>query len=255
MKYRISETDINYPLEGLYAHNPVMGCTKVCAVGDECFALKASKMREDRPGWPMDFRQPELFRARMEPAFPAKCKNVLVGFMSDVADWHNIEFEPGKSVFQREVEIIEKHDKIRFFMLTKRPAQAYKTLACMFQLPNLWLGITATDIIEYQDRMNVMGDYDFRENVWVSAEPWRGPAPQVTANYGQTSPSWVVLGGQSGGRGEPLAHDVAALTRDRCERVNIPFLFKQWGKGATEGNSIENGFPLLDGRTHLEVPA
>jgi hypothetical protein len=43
---------------------------------------------------------------------------------------------------------------------------------------------------------------------------------------------WVIVGGETGKNARPLYPDWVRDIRDQCAAVNVPFLFKGWGKFA-----------------------
>lgn len=47
---------------------------------------------------------------------------------------------------------------------------------------------------------------------------------------------WVVVGGESGHGARPMHPDWARALRDQCAAAGVPFLFKQWGEWAPQGD-------------------
>ena len=103
-------------------------------------------------------------------------------------------------------------------------------------LSNVWLGVSA----ENQDTLNerIVPLLETPAAVrWLSAEPLLeevfvfdldGP---IDVPDGMDSPlHWVVCGGESGPRARPMSAMWARSLRDQCERVGVPFFFKQWGE-------------------------
>ena len=120
---------------------------------------------------------------------------------------------------------------------------------------HVWLGVSAEDQPTVNERIPVLLETPAAVR-WLSAEPLLeevyvfdldGP---IDLWDGQASPlHWVVCGGESGPRARPMDPDWARSLRDQCERVNVPFFFKQWG-----GVRPKAGGRVLDGRTWDGMP-
>jgi len=41
---------------------------------------------------------------------------------------------------------------------------------------------------------------------------------------------WVLVGGESGSKARPIKKEWVLSIKDKCDRLNIPFFFKQWGR-------------------------
>lgn len=61
---------------------------------------------------------------------------------------------------------------------------------------------------------------------------------------------WVIVGGESGAGARPMQPEWVRSLRDQCERVQVPFFFKQWG-GVRKSKAGRE----LDGRTYDGLPA
>ena len=122
-------------------------------------------------------------------------------------------------------------------------------------MPHVWLGVSAEDQETVNERIVPLLETPAAVR-WLSAEPLLeevyvfdldGP---IDLWDGQASPlHWVVCGGESGPRARPLDPDWARSLRDQCERVNVPFFFKQWG-----GPRPKSHGRVLDGRTWDGMP-
>ena len=60
---------------------------------------------------------------------------------------------------------------------------------------------------------------------------------------------WVIVGGESGPGARPLRLEWAESVRQQCERIGVPFFFKQWG-----GVRKSQGGRELNGRTYDDRP-
>lgn len=73
----------------------------------------------------------------------------------------------------------------------------------------------------------------------------RGNIPAISTDpqfgVGSTpmrSIDWVIVGGESGAGARPMSTLWARSLRDQCDRVGVPFLFKQWGEWAPAGMRV-----------------
>jgi protein gp37 len=69
---------------------------------------------------------------------------------------------------------------------------------------------------------------------FLSIEPLLGPIGRLSLK----GIDWVIVGGESGPKARPLEKQWVEDIQRLCERRNVPFFFKQWGK--TEFNADEN---------------
>ena len=141
----------------------------------------------------------------------------------------------------------------------------------MWPLPNVWLGTSVEDQVTTDTRVPYLLDTPAAVR-WISAEPLLGPvdlkprefAEQcIRCGEGPNAPhdhmdgyrtrglDWVVAGGESGNQARPANPQWFRDLRDQCAKVDIPFLFKQWGEWVSvsevEGPGEHHTFP--DGRT------
>jgi protein gp37 len=61
--------------------------------------------------------------------------------------------------------------------------------------------------------------------------------------------NWVIVGGESGPKARPMGSEWVTDIRDQCQRVGVPFFFKQWG-----GVNKKKTGRVLEGRTWSELP-
>ena len=147
-----------------------------------------------------------------------------------------------------------------FQPLTKRPerACAYLTSRLPKPLPNVWMGTTTENDVEYHRRWpHLAATPAYRR--FVSCEPVLGPIGNL-AFGGFGLPDWVICGGESGPHARPMQPAWAEALRDQCAVAGIPFFFKQWGEWAPHGpNHMQRvgkkrAGSLLDGREHKAFP-
>jgi protein gp37 len=60
---------------------------------------------------------------------------------------------------------------------------------------------------------------------FLSLEPLLGPLPDLELD----GIDWVIVGGESGPGARPMKEKWVLDIKQKCEKENIPFFFKQWG--------------------------
>ena len=81
---------------------------------------------------------------------------------------------------------------------------------------------------------------------FLSVEPLLGPIPRLPL----TEIDWVIVGGESGPGARPMKAEWVRQIRDRCDALNVPFFFKQWG-----GVNKKRTGRHLDNRTWDDLPS
>ena len=81
--------------------------------------------------------------------------------------------------------------------------------------------------------------------MFLSREPLLGALPHLDLE----GIDWVIVGGESGPGARPMRPQWVRDIRKQCQRVDVPFFFKQWG-----GLQKKRTGRLLDGRTWDEMP-
>jgi protein gp37 len=95
-------------------------------------------------------------------------------------------------------------------------------------LPNVWIG-TSIESDDYCRRADELRQVPAAVR-FLSCEPLFGPLP----NLDLTGLDWVIVGGESGHGARPMHPDWPRSLRDECQRLGVPFFFKQWGEWAPE---------------------
>jgi len=80
---------------------------------------------------------------------------------------------------------------------------------------------------------------------FLSLEPLLGPL----YNLNLKGLDWVIVGGESGPGARPMDPLWVKDIQNQCQRVGVPFFFKQWG-----GVNKKKAGRLLQGRTWDEMP-
>src|SRR6266852_3334983 len=91
------------------------------------------------------------------------------------------------------------------------------------------------------ERLQAMGQENYRNGFRLTLQPHH--------DLDIRGIDWVIVGGESGSKAQPMDPTWAIDLRDQCRRAEVPFFFKQWG-----GNDKKQAGRLLDGRTWDQMP-
>jgi protein gp37 len=220
--------------------NPITGCTKVSPGCAHCYAermalrLKAMGQPNYRNGFELTLHDHVL-------ELPLQWKKPQMIFVNSMSDLFH-EDVPSDFIV-RIFDIMRRADWHVFQVLTKRSSRLAELASDLPWPQNVWMGVTV-ESHRYTFRID-----DLRRTgahiKFVSLEPLLGPIRDLDVR----EVDWVIVGGESGPRARPMKRSWATQIRDRCQRANVPFFFKQWG-GV---NKKRNG-RILDGRTWDEMP-
>ncbi|MBP2232544.1 protein gp37 [Azospirillum agricola] len=252
--------------------NPWLGCTKLSAACDNCYAEPlvvcrlggawgsgAPRRRTAASTWkaPLSWDRKAAKEGRRMRVFCASLADV---FDAEVPDaWRDDLFG-----------LICSTPHLDWLLLTKRPAVARKYLgdqdrigaawcdathkvlggadpgpAPQWPLPNVWLGTTVEDQKMADLRIPLLLETPAAVR-FLSMEPLLGPVSipglyPVGEDGIVTTPAldWVIAGGESGPGARPTHPDWFRSVRDQCAEAGVPFLFKQHGDWVS---SAEIGF-------------
>lgn len=223
-----------------HTFNPWIGCTRISAACDNCYAASMSHRR----GW-----------ARFEAGAPRK--RTTAAYWRQPLLWNKKAAAAGKRAkvfgpsladpFDAEVDdawrtdylgVIEATPWLDYILLTKRPQVAAKFFAGRKVPDNLWPGITTEDQKMLDLRAPIICSIPAKVHV-MSAEPLLGELDaRKYLGTGDRSLSWVITGGESGPKARPSHPDWFRSMRDQCSSAGVPFFFKQWGEW-TPGENVE----------------
>jgi protein gp37 len=264
-----------------HTFSPWVGCTKVSAACDNCYAESWSKRSGSPELWQGERRrtsssywqQPAKWDRQAKKqgtrfrVFPSLCdpfdNQVPSRWRDDFWYW------------------IEQTPNLDWLLLTKRP----QNIAKMLPDPrtgvkpwgagwrNVWLGTTAEDETEYRRRWPFLAAIPAVVR-FISYEPALGHLGEAIHAH-TTRPDWFICGGESGPNARPMHPRWARSLRDQCKAAGVPFHFKQWGslhpvyanppdQEGTDFMCRPDGSPvtvrgpknyrLLDGVEHNEFP-
>jgi len=174
-----------------------------------------------------------------EPLLWSKPKMVFVNSMSDL--FH--EDVPTKFI-QRVFHIMEQAYWHRFQILTKRSERLLELDSKLSWNHNIWMGVSVENQ-EYAFRIDHLRKTGAKIK-FISFEPLLGPIRALNLR----GIDWVIVGGESGHHARPMHVSWPVDIRNQCQRMKVPFFFKQWG-----GPNRKKTGRKLEGRTWDEIPA
>ncbi len=236
----------------VHTFNPWIGCTRVSAACDFCYAEvwdnrfggnrwgpKADRRRTKTWGNPVKWQR----RAAKSGVRP----RVFCASLADVFDNHkSIEDSWRKELWK----LIKDTPDLDWLLLTKRPQNIVRYLPDDWGdgYPNVWLGVSTENREEMLRRGKVLATIPAAGTFW-SAEPLIGDLGVIPADI---MPTWVIAGGESGPEFRKSDPDWFRSIRDQCANADVPFLFKQWGgKSQPEIKALGR---KLDGVVHDGYP-
>lgn len=207
--------------------NPVTGCTKISAGCANCYA-KTMAIRLRHMGHPLYTNgfdvtvQPD--HVFDKPYSWRKARRVFVCSMGDL--FHkDVPYHAIRKAF----DVMINTSRHTYYLLTKRPdrmAQAYWDIVKAEAYDHIWYGTTVENHDAMIQRLPALGEIS-SPNLFVSCEPLLGP---VALNGWTNLLSWIIVGGENGGRGSrPMHPSWATDLRNQAIDELIPFFFKQWG--------------------------
>lgn len=243
--------------------NPVVGCKRVSAGCDHCYAFALHDKRHVAwkrgtfPTAPAQYHKPfsqvQLMPERLDdPLHWRKPRMVFVNSMSDL--FH--EDVPGS--FINDVWMTMRNAKRHTYqILTKRPERLLewtRTKANATGWPigeiwprNVWLGVSVENQQAADERIPILLEAPAPVR-FLSCEPLLGPVslyPYLTAQPGSLGVElrgvglsgsvyvpgihWVIVGGESGPHARVMALPWAYMLQQQCDVAGVPLFVKQLG--------------------------
>jgi protein gp37 len=241
--------------------NPLVGCTKVSAGCDHCYAeTLVSRFAGKNKGFPNPFDvvtiRPDRF-LEQPLRWPAP-RRIFVNSLADL-----FHADVPDDFIARVFAVMAMAPQHTFQLLTKRQARMRALLRSpefeaaaaqashayrkngpsdwaahwTWPLPNVWLGVSVENQQWADIRIPALLDTPAAVR-FISAEPLLDRvdlARYLPSSYmapDQCSLDWVIAGGESGPEARPMHPAWPRLLRDQCHDTGVAFLFKQWGEWA-----------------------
>ena len=246
-----------------HTFNPWIGCTKVGAGCDNCYAKADFDDRKHRVTWgagqarsrTKTWGDPVRWNKQHEAFFSANGsrQRVFCASLADVFD-NEVPAEWRMDLFK----LISDTPNLDWLILTKRVGNVMPMCSgdsLMFDVicERVWLGATIVNQAEADRDIPKLLAVPAAKR-FLSMEPllgpvdlthWIGLQPAIGATTYRDDEDiyrcdltgtpvdgidWVIVGGESGPNARPMHPDWARSLRDQCEAAGVPFLFKQWGE-------------------------
>ncbi len=220
--------------------NPVSGCTKISNGCENCYAERMAKRLQamGTKGYEDGFKVTLHPDSLEKPLKMKKAQMIFVNSMSDM--FHkDIPDEYIMKIF----EVMNKAHWHTFQVLTKRPERLAQMASKLNWTKNIWMGVTV-ESNDYVDRVDYLRNLDIKVK-FLSVEPLIDSVDKMDYK----GIDWVIVGGESGYGCREIKKEWVLEVKEKCEKENIPFFFKQWG-GV---NKKKNG-RLLDGKIYDGMP-
>ena len=200
-------------------------------------------------------------------------------FTNSMSDWAHDAISD--DFLHKTFDVMESNPEVVFQLLTKRPIRARKVLVGRYGntgVPaNFWVGTTAesNDVKGRVDVLRSIQDRTGAMTAFLSVEPIVGPTDQVDF----TGMSWIITGGESGGRARVMQRAWLMSAIEQAKSKGIALWHKQSGQPRSHPNwsqvpaglgvgagfqwLIDNGLEHLpgekggatvDGQTYRELP-
>lgn len=241
-KSKISWTDNTF--------NPWIGCTRVSAGCEHCYAEVQNKCHKWNggtwgPGSPRKTTTDENWR--MPVTWNAKAAKLGKRFRVFCASLADVFDDEGPSEARERLwQLIRRTPNLDWLILTKRP-QNYKRF-----LPadwgegyhNVWLGVTCENQKQGIPRVDILRNTPAKVR-FLSCEPLLEDVSSVDL----MGINWVILGGESGPKSREFKVEWARSMRYRCAEAGVPFFMKQLGAAPTEAsNRFQVEHKTFDGK-------
>ena len=229
--------------------NPWVGCTKISAACDFCYAEGWAKRTGHPELWAGERRRTSASNWAQPIKWNRRAKESgrrLKVFCASLADWLDNQAE---QQWREDLAVlIDETPHLDWLLLTKRP-QNFDRYAPWHHddvPPNVWLGITAENQTELDRRWHYIADAQARVH-FISYEPALGP---LSLRDTYPAPDWIIVGGESGSKARPFDIAWAQAIVDETRRTGIACFVKQLGS-----LPIRAGYPLENHRGKGGDPA
>lgn len=214
-----------------HTFNPWWGCVRLSPACAHCYA-EAWARRVGMDLWggaaPRRFfgeshwREPLRWNAEAKRS-GARAR-VFCASMADVFE-PRADLDPWREKLWSLIDITPHLD---WLLLTKRPGHIKHVYPWTHQArDNVWLGTTAENQRWADRRIERLLTVNARVR-FLSCEPLLSSI-DLRPWLKEKQISWIIAGGESGGKARPTHPNWVRALRDQCEDYDVPFHFKQWG--------------------------
>jgi protein gp37 len=219
--------------------SPWLGCTKVSAGCDNCYAERITNEGGDN-FWGPDARR--LFTSDRYWSKPLDWNRTAreAGqrrqvFCSSMSDW--AEGRPDQTRSRERLwQLIPRTPWLDWLLLTKRPQAIpalYPTAWQQNPAPNVWLGTSVENQYWLDNRWGHLREVPAVVH-FLSVEPLLEQVALPDDFLARGKQAWCIVGGESGEAARPMSPNWVRRLRDQCVEAGVPFHFKQWGEWAPD---------------------
>src|ERR1041384_126074 len=220
--------------------NPVTGCSKISPGCKHCYAerlaerLEAMGSRRYRNGFKVTLQSDIV-------DLPLRWRQPRVIFVNSMSDLFHIDIPD--DYITKVFATMQAASWHTFQILTKRPNRLASISSSLPWPQNVWMGVSVESpeyVIRITDLLKVPAAVRF-----LSVDTLLAPIPKLPLR----GIDWVIVGGESGPNARPMKGEWVQEIRQRCEKLQVPFFFKQWG-----GTNKKAAGRELDGKTWDGMP-
>ncbi len=245
--------------------NPVVGCKRVSAGCDHCYAFQLHDQRHIAwkrgrfPTAPKQYHVPfstaQLMPERLsDPLHWRKPRRIFVNSMSDL--FHE---QVPDSFIEQVWDTMRRTPQHTYQILTKRPER----MASLCQrinstpLPNVWLGTSVENQAAADERIPALCRTPAAIR-FLSCEPLLGFVtilPHLIGYHTDNLLDWVIIGGESGPHARPMEMRWVDLLMAECEHAAVACFVKQLGSVWAKAHhaSDSHGGTMDEWPEHLRV--
>jgi protein gp37 len=231
--------------------NPWIGCQKVSAGCDHCYAETLMDKRLHRVEWgphgerrrtsAANWREPIIWNRHFS-AFQAQHGHRQRVFCASLADVFDNKAPDGARGDLW--TMINATPQIDWLLLTKRP-ENIGLMAPAVIPPNVWIGTTCEDQAAFDRRWPMLQKVPARVR-FISYEPAIGP---LTITGHKVMPDWLIAGGETGQGHRWAKPQWFYAIKHECEEEAVPFFMKQMsGRTPIPEDLLVRQFPFGGGR-------
>lgn len=209
-------------------YNPTVGCRKISEGCNNCYAEKQHKRLQNMglEKYNRPFEVVRLYEPHLD--IPSRTKKPTVFFVNSMSDLFHSDLK--ESDLLKVFKEMNSNPQHIFQILTKRPLNIIGHN--LNWTDNIWLGVTI-ESAKYLHRAEILQQKIPAKHKFISFEPliespFKSPWMEDHDCY---KVDWIIVGGEMGNKARVLQPNWVAILRDFAKYENIPFFFKQWGKG------------------------
>lgn len=221
-----------------HTFNPWIGCTKVNALCEHCYAETMMAKRYKRVVWgptgtrsrtgKPNWRKPVNWNREARAAKVRR--RVFCASLADVYEERQELTEWRTELFQ----LIDETQYLDWLTLTKRPQNIGPMWAASAEADhseftyrrNVWLG-TSVGTQDTADKLvpELIRWRHLAPVLFLSVEPLLGPIDHLPL----ADIDWAIVGGESGAGARPMEEEWVLSIQRQCQKAGVAFFFKQWG--------------------------